>query len=58
MFIQKNKKSVQALFDDTNNVFFTKIDTRGRKLFVKDATGALLMRERRNGQDVVWRRKN
>jgi hypothetical protein len=37
-------------------VFFRKSDARGRKLFVQDETGQMLMLERRNGQDVVWKK--
>ena len=44
------------MFAETENVFFRKKDTRGRKIFVKDENQIMLMNERRNGQDVVWKR--
>src|SRR6185503_214533 len=56
LFIQKSGRKPDALFAETNNVFFRKSDARGRKLFVEDEVGNMLMLERRNGQDVVWKR--
>ena len=56
LYIQKSGRSKAALFAETENVFFREADTRGRKLFVTDGKGAMLVVERRNGQDVVWRR--
>jgi Domain of unknown function (DUF3471) len=56
LFISKNKKPKEALYAETQNIFFRMADTRGRKIFVTDEKGVLLMRERRNGQDVVWKR--
>lgn len=56
LFIQKNKRKPEALFAETPTVFFRKSDARGRKLFVNDAKGQPVMRERRNGQDLVWRK--
>lgn len=56
LFIQKNKHKPEALYAETNNVFFRKSDARGRKLFVKDSSGQMLLIERRNGQDVIWKK--
>ena len=56
LFIQKNKHKPEALFAETSNVFFRKSDARGRKLFVTDDSGTMLMLERRNGQDLVWKK--
>jgi len=56
LFIQKNKRKPEALFAETSNIFFRKSDARGRKFFAKDATGQMLLLERRNGQDVVWKK--
>jgi hypothetical protein len=56
LFIQKPKRKPEALFAETKNVFFRKSDARGRKIFVKDDAGNMLMLERRNGQDVIWKR--
>jgi len=56
LFIQKTNHKPEALFAETSNVFFHKSEARGRKLFVKDDTGHMLLLERRNGQDVVWRK--
>jgi Domain of unknown function (DUF4440) len=56
LFIQKKGGTMQALLPETNNVFFRTSDTRGRKIFVNDSNGILNMLERRNGQDLVWKR--
>ncbi|TSJ44464.1 nuclear transport factor 2 family protein [Mucilaginibacter corticis] len=56
--LQKNKGAIVPLHAETYNVFFRKEDARGRKLFVKDENGQWQLRERRNGQDLVWRRIN
>lgn len=56
LFYQRTGRSKAALLPETRNIFFRQSDTRGRKLFVKDEKGIMLMRERRNGQDVVWKR--
>lgn len=56
LFIQKKDRGREPLFAETENVFFRKKDTRGRKIFVKDENQNMLMNERRNGQDVVWKR--
>ena len=58
LFIQKNKGRAEALLPETSNVFFRLTDARGRKLFVKDGAGQMLMMERRNGQDIIWKRSN
>ncbi len=54
LYISKNKSKPEALFAETDNIFFRKSDARGRKLFTKNASGQMLMLERRNGQDLVW----
>jgi hypothetical protein len=56
LFLQKNQRTPTALLPETANVFFRKEDARGRKIFVKDNSGQMLMLERRNGQDVIWKR--
>ena len=56
LFIQKETGGKQALLPETENVFFRLSDTRGRKIFVYDGQGNMLMLERRNGEDVVWKR--
>jgi hypothetical protein len=56
LYLQKNKRKAEPLFAETTNFFFHKSEARGRKIFVKDEAGNMLMRERRNGQDVVWKR--
>lgn len=58
LFIQKKTGAEQALFAETNNVFFRLHDTRGRKIFTKNEAGTMLMLERRNGQDLVWKKEN
>jgi hypothetical protein len=56
LFIQKKGRNKEALFAETETVFFKQSDTRGRKIFATDENGFMLMRERRNGEDVVWKR--
>ena len=56
LFLQKRNHKKEALFPETPTVFFHKSEARGRKVFVTDDKGIMLMRERRNGQDVVWKR--
>jgi hypothetical protein len=56
LFIQKKKGVAVALFAETGNIFFRTSDTRGRKIFVKNEIGEMLMLERRNGNDLVWKR--
>jgi hypothetical protein len=56
LFYQRAGRAKTALLPETENIFFRPVDTRGRKLFVTDEKGVMLMRERRNGQDVVWKR--
>ncbi|HTK82477.1 MAG TPA: DUF4440 domain-containing protein [Bacteroidota bacterium] len=54
LYFQRIGRVKAALKPETENVFFRAGDSRGRKLFVKNDKGAMVMRERRNGQDVVW----
>lgn len=56
LFYQRKGRPKTALLAETSNVFFRSTDARGRKLFVKNDKGTMLMLERRNGQDVVWQR--
>lgn len=56
LYIQKNMGKPEALFPETTTVFFRKSDTRGRTLFVKNKKGDVLMLERRNGNDLIWKR--
>ena len=58
LYSQKTGRAKIALFPETENVFFRAEDARGRKMFVRDERGTMLMRERRNGQDVVWEKLN
>jgi hypothetical protein len=57
LFIQKNDKTPEILLQEMGNIFFTSGNTRGRVLFAKDGTGKMIMIERRNGQDLVWKTK-
>lgn len=57
LFIQKGKNPPEALLPETNNVFFRLSDTRGRRIFVPGENGQMWLRERRNGQDLVWKRE-
>ena len=56
LYMQKSGRSKAVLFAETENMFFREVDTRGRKLFMTDEKGKMFLRERRNGQDVVWTR--
>ncbi|MHA4806504.1 hypothetical protein ACX0G9_00285 [Flavitalea flava] len=56
LFIRKRNKKPENLFPETETVFFRESDTRGRKIFVKDGQGIMEMLERRNGNDLVWKR--
>ena len=56
LFIRK-KGSKEYLSPETENVFFRKSDTRGRKIFMIDTDRSMMMLERRNGQDLIWKRK-
>ncbi len=56
LFLQNKQRAPAALLPETENTFFRKTDARGRVFFVKNNTGQMLMLQRRNGQDVVWRR--
>jgi Domain of unknown function (DUF4440)/Domain of unknown function (DUF3471) len=56
LYVQKKARSRQALLPETSNVFFANENTRGRKIFIQDDDGGMLMLERRNGQDVAWKR--
>ena len=58
LFIQKNNHPRQVLYLETDNVFFTMNNTRGRILFMKETSGQMVMKERRNGQDLVWKMKS
>jgi hypothetical protein len=55
LYGQRKGRDKEALLPETANVFFRKADTRGRKIFIKVEEGKYEMRERRNGQDIVWR---
>lgn len=57
LFVRKSNGKTEALLPETENVFFRKSDARGRKIFLKDGTGNWAILERRNGQDLVWKRK-
>lgn len=56
LFYQKTGRDKVVMLPETDNIFFRAGDNRGRKLFVKDIDGNMLMKERRNGQDVVWKK--
>ena len=56
LIIQKNQRKPESLFAETDQLFFRTADARGRKYFVKDQSGQWLMLERRNGQDLTWRK--
>lgn len=57
LLLQKGNNAPEPLLAETANVFFRKSDTRGRKIFIKNEAGEVLMLERRNGNDLFWKRK-
>ncbi len=57
LYGSRNEKAPQELIPETDNIFFVTGDARGRKLFVKDANGTIQMLPRRNGEDIVWKRR-
>jgi hypothetical protein len=57
LFLQRGNSAAEPLYAETANVFFRKSDTRGRKIFIKNEAGDVLMLERRNGADLFWKRK-
>ncbi len=56
LYLQKKGRKKEALQPETVNVFFRQSDTRGRKIFVLNEKGELQLLERRNGQDLVWKK--
>jgi hypothetical protein len=56
LYIQKNNKKSENLLPETETVFFRESYSRGRKIFTKDDQGIMVMLERRNGVDLVWKR--
>ena len=56
LYIQKGNAAPEVLLAETANIFFRKSDTRGRKIFIKNDKGEVLMLERRNGNDLAWKR--
>ncbi|MEP6713212.1 MAG: DUF4440 domain-containing protein [Ferruginibacter sp.] len=56
LYMQKKGRAKEALLPETETVFFRNSDTRGRKYFVSNETGNMILLERRNGQDVAWKR--
>jgi Domain of unknown function (DUF4440) len=57
LYWQRMGRKKEELLPETASVFFRRSDTRGRKIFLKDPEGKWQMRDRRNGQDLVWLRK-
>ena len=57
LFVKKGERPAQELFAQTDNVFFRKGDGRVDIIFLKDSGGQLRMIERREGEDLVWKKK-
>jgi hypothetical protein len=57
LYGQRKGRAKDELFPETSSVFFRLADARGRKMFFKATNGTWAMHERRNGQDLVWKRK-
>lgn len=58
IFWERKGRAKEELLPETTNVFMRKKDSRGRKIFITGNNGIIEMRERRNGQDVVWKKIN
>jgi hypothetical protein len=56
LFGERTGRQRQELLPETENMFFTITDARGRKLFLRDREQKLYMVDRRNGNDVVWKK--
>ncbi|MEP6465094.1 MAG: nuclear transport factor 2 family protein [Parafilimonas sp.] len=56
LFYQRTGRDKIALLPETSNMFFKLSDAMGRKIFSNNDKGVMIMRERRNGQDVIWKR--
>lgn len=56
LYGQRTGRDKEQLLPETENVFFTMGDARGRKMFMKDAQGKMQMIARRNGSDIIWKR--
>jgi hypothetical protein len=56
LFGQWFGKSLAQLMPETESVFFVRGE-RGRKLFIKDGNGQIQLIDRRNGHDLIWKRK-
>lgn len=56
LYLQKKGRKKEALQPETFNVFFRQSDTRGRKIFLMNEKGEMQLLERRNGQDLVWKK--
>jgi Domain of unknown function (DUF4440) len=56
LFGERTGRQKQELMPETENVFFTVADTRGRKLFLRDREHKLYLVDRRNGNDLVWKK--
>lgn len=56
LFGQWFGKPLGQLMPETESVFFVRGE-RGRKLFIKDGNGQIQLIDRRNGHDLIWKRK-
>jgi hypothetical protein len=54
LYGQRTGGKKEQLFPEMENIFFTKSDTRGRKIFVRDEHEKMQMVSRRNGSDLIW----
>lgn len=56
LFGERSGRKREQLNAETFSVFFTARSPRSRKIFTTDAQGNLVLIDRRNGSDLVWRR--
>ena len=54
---KKNKSDPVELLAQTKNVFFRKGDGRVDVIFLKENNGIYKMIERREGEDLEWKKK-
>lgn len=56
LYGQRTGRDREQLLPETENIFFRVRDTRGRKIFMKDEQGEMQLIDRRNGNDIIWKR--
>jgi hypothetical protein len=59
LFGQRTGRDKQELLPEADSVFFISGEPRSRRVFTSDASGRVIeLRDRRDGRDLIWTRKN